>query len=89
MANLFLIEGALNRHTVVKQLDKARGAIESGSAGFDLAGVTEVDSTALAFWIELQRFAGQQSSAALVWSNLPEQMKSIAQLVGLETIIND
>lgn len=83
----YQLEGELTRDTCTHQLEVVKNAVEAGARAIDLSAVTRVDSTALAFWMALERWSRLQS-IDLSWSGLPEQMVSIAQLVGVDELIH-
>ena len=80
------VEGELTRDTCTHQIDLAHLAVERGARKIDLSEVERVDSTALAYWMALQRWS-QARDIELSWSGLPQQMLSIAQLVGVDEMI--
>ena len=84
-SDLIALEGELKfpvivkaRRQIEKQLAQAKGEMK-----VDFAGVTDVDSSALSFWLCCLRFA-QKQGVNLQALNFPEDMKGIARLVGLE-----
>ncbi len=83
MSDTYTVENKLNRDTVTKLLSEAKSALQGGQWEIDLSQVTEVDTCSLAFWVALERAARLQQ-AELSWKGVPEQMKSIADLVGLK-----
>lgn len=80
------VTGGLDRHSVVAQLEQARFAIAQGARELDLQAVSSVDSCALTFWLALQRDA-TAAGYQLHWHHLPEQMLSIAKLVGIDALM--
>lgn len=80
------VEGELTRQTCSHQIEVAQIAIESGARQMDLSQVERVDSTALAYWFALRRFSSSRA-IELNWSGYPQQMLSIAQLVGVAELI--
>ena len=53
---------------------------------FDLAGVTEVDSTALSVLFEWQR-AAKQKNIKVLFRNLPSSVQSLASLYGVADLL--
>lgn len=53
---------------------------------FDLAGVTEVDSSALSLLLEWRR-AARERNATIAFSNLPANLGSLAALYGVGELI--
>lgn len=84
---IYTPQGTLMRDTCTHQLDLAHIAISEGARQIDLSKIERVDSTALAYWLSLQRWSAQQS-IELIWSGLPDQMLSIAELVGVDELIS-
>lgn len=80
------VAGELTRQTCTHQVELAREAVDAGAREIDLAKVERVDSTSLAFWLELERWSASRD-VKLSWSGLPKQMLSIAQLVGMDALI--
>lgn len=81
------LEGELTRDTCSHQLGLAYDAVDQGARQIDLSQVERVDSTALAYWLALQRWSGERN-IELSWSGLPQQMLSIAELVGIDSLIS-
>ena len=53
----------------------------------DLAGVTEVDSTAVSLLLEWRR-AAQREKRAIDYVNYPANLKSLIQLYGVSELLN-
>lgn len=87
MSQILSISGTITRETVVEQLEHVSKKLVSNTRTVDLSGVTMVDSTALAFWVEVERRAKQLALPQLSWTGVPDQMLSIAKLVGMEAMI--
>lgn len=87
MSQILSISGTITRETVVEQLERVNEMLSSSTRTVDLSGVTTVDSTALAFWVEVERRAVQLELSQLSWTGIPEQMISIAKLVGMDAMI--
>jgi len=83
---IYRVDGELTRETCTHQLRLAREAVDAGAREMDLEKIERVDSTSLAFWLELERWSASRD-VKLKWSGLPKQMLSIAQLVGMDTLI--
>ena len=84
---IFTPDGTLLRDTCMHQIELARIAIEDGAREINLSKIERVDSTALAYWLSLQRWSRTQN-IELRWSGLPDQMLSIAELVGVDDLIH-
>ena len=68
------------------ELAAGLAAIARGETELDLAGVTEVDSSAVATLLAWQR-AAREKGRALVVRNMPESMRSLAGLYGVSDLI--
>ena len=65
----------------------AEGAAFTGpSLTLDLAGVTEVDSTAVSLLLEWRR-AAQREKRAIEYVNYPDNLKSLIQLYGVSELL--
>ena len=79
MDPLFKIQGELTRNTYNQFVEQVCSAIASGVSTIDLSNVTKVDSCSVALWVEISR-----NNANIEWANLPTQMETIADLVGVD-----
>ena len=61
-------------------------ALRNGEREFDLAAVTECDSSVLACINEWRRHAGGLGGGKLRVTNVPEPIRRIARLSGVETL---
>lgn len=77
------LEGALTNGNVAGLLDAAKGAVLAGATIVDLAAVTQVDSAAIAFMLELTRTADR--SLRLI--NVPEGLVKLARLYGVDGLL--
>jgi ABC-type transporter Mla MlaB component len=78
MDPVFKIQGELTRNTYNQVVEQVCFAIAAGASVIDLSNVTKVDSCAVALWVEIKR-----NNANIEWANLPTQMETIADLVGV------
>jgi phospholipid transport system transporter-binding protein len=81
-----LLEGPVTLGNVAGLLEEGRRQLADGVAAVDLAGVTELDSSALALllaWLRDARAAGR----SLAFANLPEGLRTIARLYGVEELL--
>ncbi len=62
-------------------------AIASGQTSIDLAELNTVDSSAVATLLAWQR-AASTTGRPLTFTNLPRNLKSLAQLYGVEPLLN-
>lgn len=79
MTSTLTLEGELTRVTYNDQLQRVLSAIESGISHIDLSSVAPVDSASVALWVAVQRV-----NPSIGWLGFPEQMLSIAELVGVD-----
>jgi len=84
------LSGDLLFSTVVTLRDELLQAIAEQGEGplvLDMAGVKRVDSSALSLWLCCQRQAKDKGGEVTI-RNLPKDMKSIADLVGLDNYLH-
>lgn len=80
----FLVSGDLDFHTVPGILTASQSLIAgSQSITIDLSGVESSNSAGLALLVEWMRFADSKN-CSITFQNLPNQMKQIAQLCGVD-----
>lgn len=87
----YAIKGELNMQTVpdaVKQLNELMGQLPSEveSLTFDLDLISRSDSAGVALLIDVMQKA-QSLEITLLFSNLPQQMRDIADISGLLDIL--
>lgn len=82
------VQGPITVGNVVSLLDEGNQRFTAGQVTVDLAGVTEVDSSALSLLLEWRREAGR-NGRSIHFSNLPANLKSLAQLYGVTEFISD
>jgi len=85
--NLLRVRGALTIASVTAVCEA--GKQQFGGGGdlvVDLAAVTEVDSTALSLLFEWRR-AARGKNLQIAFRNLPESLKSLAELYGLTELV--
>ena len=83
--NELRLSGALTLANAVEVCEEGKPHI-NGDVVVDLAGVTEVDSTALSVLFEWRR-AAQARNARVSFRNLPDSMKSLAALYGVSDLV--
>ena len=81
-----LLQGPVTIATVSALLAQARAQLAPGVAVLDFAGVTEVDSAAVALALECLREA-RQRKLALTLANLPEAMQHLAELYAVSELL--
>jgi len=82
------VEGPLTLENIVAVLEESQR--ELGAAAevvVDLAGVTEVDSSAVSLLLEWRR-AALRDKRKLEFVNLPDNLKSLAQLYGVTELLD-
>ncbi|HEX6691022.1 MAG TPA: STAS domain-containing protein [Burkholderiales bacterium] len=86
-AGRLLLSGPVTLGNVAELLEAGRRELAAdGVATVDLAGVTDLDSSALALllaWLRDARAAGR----SLAFVNLPEGLRTIARLYGVEDLL--
>ncbi len=68
-------------------LEAGLAAIAAGDATIDLAGLTALDSAAVATLLAWQRAAGKRQMS-LKFTHLPDSLKSLAQLYGVDGLLS-
>ncbi len=81
-----LLQGPVTIATVSALLAQARTLLAPGVAVLDFAGVTEVDSAAVALALECLREA-RRRKLALTLANLPEAMQHLAELYAVSELL--
>jgi phospholipid transport system transporter-binding protein len=81
-----LLQGAGTIATVSVLLAQARALLAPNIAVLDFAGVTEVDSAAVALALECLREA-RERKLALSFANLPEAMQNLAELYAVSDLL--
>ncbi len=83
----WLLSGELNFETVPALLQHRGVQMEAGkNLTIDLAEVTRVDSAGLALMIEWLR-ESERKNLDMTFTNVPEQLLSIARVCGLDEIL--
>jgi len=81
-----LVSGALTLASVAADLEQGKAAIAEGARNVDLAGVGELDSSALALllaWLREAKRLGRE----LTFANLPQGLTTIARLYGVADLL--
>ena len=81
-----VVSGPVTLDNVAAVLEEGRRHVEEGVATVDLGEVTEMDSSLLAAmlaWLRDARLRGRE----LAFANLPESLRTIARLYGLDGLI--
>jgi phospholipid transport system transporter-binding protein len=86
--NLFSLEGELTFATAAAALKKtARLFRGGGEFRFDLAGIGRVDSAGVGLLLEWMRRA-EEADAGLRFAHLPEHLRAIARVSGVEELLD-
>lgn len=80
------VQGPITLDNVVVLLAEGNGRFTAADVSVDLAGVTEVDSSALSLLLEWRREAGR-NGRAIRYLNLPANLRSLAQLYGITELV--
>ena len=80
------VQGAITIDNVVSVIEQGVALFDRPDLEIDLAQVTEVDSSAISMLLEWQRKARGQNRQ-LRFSNIPKNMKNLAQLYGISELI--
>jgi phospholipid transport system transporter-binding protein len=83
--NELRLAGALTIASAVALCEEGKQQL-NGDMVIDLAGVTEVDSTALSVLFEWRRTA-REKNVQVSFRNLPDSMKSLAALYGVADLV--
>jgi phospholipid transport system transporter-binding protein len=81
-----VVGGALTLASVAAALREGNVAIGEGAGTVDLAGVDELDSSALALLLAWMREA-QRQNRTLAFANLPEGLVTLARLYGVAELL--
>lgn len=76
----------LTMHNAQTALKTGLRAIADGQTHIDLAGLTAVDSAAVATMLAWQR-AARGKGASLVFSNIPANLQSLVELYGVAELL--
>lgn len=81
------VSGPINLSNVVGLLAEGKDRFTAPEVKVDLAGVTEVDSTAVSLLLEWQRDA-LRNGRRIEFLNLPGNLTSLARLYGVIELLN-
>lgn len=81
-----VVSGAVTLAGVAALLEQGRDQIRAGARLVDLAGVTELDSSALAMLLAWLREA-RARDRELAFTGLPEGLTAIARLYGVDGLL--
>lgn len=80
------LSGPVTLANVNAVLDEGMRVFRAPSLTLDLAGVTDVDSTAVSVLLEWRR-AAQREKRAIEYINYPANLKSLIQLYGVAELL--
>ena len=83
----FHVEGPVTMDSVRQLLEEGNKLFNHGEVEVDFGGVTEVDSTAVSLMLNWLR-EGEKRSQQLRFVNVPENLKSLAAMYGVQDLIN-
>jgi phospholipid transport system transporter-binding protein len=84
--NRLIVSGAVTIENVVKLTELGSAMLNQEDWVIDMQQVTEVDSSAVSMLLEWHRRAHRQNGQ-IQFTNLPEALKSLAQLYGVSELI--
>lgn len=87
MSNTFLIQRELTIPTATKQLAEGIAALNKGMSEFDFSALHEMDSSALALILAWRR-ESERLGKQFHCINLPDNLKNLAALYGVENYIS-
>jgi phospholipid transport system transporter-binding protein len=82
------LQGPVTMANIAALLEAGARQIEGAEVTVDLAGVTEVDSTAVSLLLEWRRQA-QRAKRTIRFVNLPANLQSLAELYGVTELLAD
>jgi phospholipid transport system transporter-binding protein len=80
------VHGPITMSNATAVLSESASRFTGAHVVVDLAGVTEVDSAAVSLLLEWQR-AAKRANRRIEFVNLPESLKSLADLYGVSHLI--
>lgn len=80
------VSGSMTMDNAAVLLAQGMAALDAGRTAFDLAGVTEVDSSGLALLFGWQR-AAQAQGKSLAIINPPHNLRSLADVYGVAELL--
>jgi len=80
------VNGTVTIENVVAVMERGLGLFDREELAIDLAGVTEVDSSAVSLLLEWQREALHRNRP-LLFVNIPQKLQSLLRLYGILELI--
>jgi ABC-type transporter Mla MlaB component len=84
--DVLLVDGPMTLGTVPGLLEQGGALLAEGVRRIDLGGATEVDSSAVALALELQRRA-KDAGGEITLEKVPEAMRNLARLYGVSSLL--
>jgi len=81
------VQGPITLDGVVALLDTGNQLFTAPEVAVDLAGVTDVDSSALSLLLEWRREAGR-NGRKIRYLNIPANLQSLAKLYGITELLS-
>ena len=78
-----VLDGDLILANARQWLAEGEAALQQGAATFDLAGLGQLDSSALSLMLSLRRRA-EAAGSTIEFRNLPDSLISLAKLYGVD-----
>ena len=85
--NRWVVSGDVLISTVSALLTASKGLVFKADTTIDFAQVTDIDSATISLILEWKRRA-QKENQTIKLVNLPDNLKSLSQLYGVDTLIN-
>ena len=82
------VQGPVTIASVQSLLEAGERTITGGDVTIDLAGVTDVDSTAVSLLLEWRRQA-TAAGRSIRYVNVPANLKSLAELYGVTQLLGE
>ncbi len=80
------VTGAMTMGAAASLLSEGNALVSRAETVFDLSGVTEVDSSGLAVVFGWQRAAKQQNKSIRI-ANMPQSLRSLAEVYGVGALL--
>jgi len=84
--NSYLVQGPVTMANVTSLLAESANLFDHDALVVDLSAVEEVDSSAVSLMLQWMRDAKQRSQS-LAFTNMPDNLKSLATLYGVLDIV--
>ena len=82
-AGVAVLDGDLTLANASQWLAEGEAALTQGVVAFDLAGLGQLDSSALSLMLSLRRRA-EAAGSSIEFRNLPDSLISLAKLYGVD-----